>query len=225
MYKINSIVSYLILAIIVMVTSMMMNTGVNAQGYGKIKSGWQKQGRYYYYLDSEGEISLGWKKIDGKWYYFNKKGHRVTGIQVIKGVLYEFDTNGVYKNVVKKNTKTNKASNAESVSHIKKGTKNQVFDKQGNLLGTGKKYISNASAYTGDTTTASGQRPRWGTIAVDPNIIPLGSKVYVPYYDKVFIANDTGGIIKGTMIDIFMKSATNMRNFGRRNIEIYVLDI
>ena len=48
--------------------------------------------------------------------------------------------------------------------------------------------------------------------------------MYVPYYDKVFIANDTGGIIRGTMIDIFMNSASNMRKFGRRNIEIIVLD-
>lgn len=89
---------------------------------------------------------------------------------------------------------------------------------------SGKRYISNASAYAGDGTTASGQKPRWGTIAVDPSIIPLGSRVYIPYFDKVFIANDTGGIIKGTKIDVFMNSESQANDFGRRNLEIIVLD-
>lgn len=228
MKKRTMIASYLLLSIMIILTAITFKTGVSAQEKNKVKSGWLKQGRYYYYIDNSGKKTFGWKKLGGFLYYFNKKGQRVSGIQVVNSKYYEFDKNGVYRRFV--GEASNKAGNSKQVSYTKTGVKNKggsnnsVYDKQGNFLGQGKKYISNASAYTGDTTTASGQKPRWGTIAVDPKVIPLGSKVYVPYYDKVFIANDTGGIIRGTMIDIFMKSSLNMRNFGRRNIEIYVLE-
>lgn len=181
--------------------------------------GWKNDKGFYYYIGSDGEKTKGWNRINGLWYYFNKNGQMVTGVQDIGGSKYEFNSDGTLKAKIdiQKNgsTKTDMAV---------VGDKNYYYDKSGNLLGTGKKYISNASAYTGDTITATGDTPRWGTIAVDPKVIPLGSKVYVPYFDKVFIANDTGGIIRGTMIDIFMKSASNMNNFGRRNLEIIVLD-
>lgn len=180
-------------------------------------SGWSSSNGQHLYIGSDGKPLKGWNRISGLWFYFNSYGHMVKGTQNINGRVYEFNQDGSYNREIpirKTSTYSSYSSNG----------KVNYYDKSGNYLGSGKKYISNASAYTGDTITATGQRPRWGTIAVDPKVIPLGSKVYVPYYDKVFIANDTGGIIRGTMIDIFMKSATNMRNFGRRNLEIVVLD-
>ena len=81
----------------------------------------------------------------------------------------------------------------------------------------------NASAYSGHTITATGTVPKWGTIAVDPSVIPYGTKVYIPMFDKIFIAEDCGGAIKGNKIDIFMNSAEETKNFGRRNIEIKIL--
>ena len=225
MKKKTMIASYLMMSIMIILTAMTINTGVYAQE----KYGWKKDGRYYYYLDDSGKKTFGWKKLDGSLYYFNKKGQRVSGIIVINRKLYKFGKNGVLIRQIGE-VGNNKQTSTSTVNYIKKSSRssysgnNMVYDSKGNLLGRGKKYISNASAYTGDTSTASGQRPRWGTIAVDPNVIPLGSKVYVPYFDKVFIANDTGGIIRGTMIDIFMKSSVNMNNFGRRNLEIYVLE-
>ena len=180
-------------------------------------SGWSKSNGRQVYVGSNGKNLKRWNRISGLWFYFNSSGHMVTGTQNINGKTYQFNNDGSYNREVPA-TKTSNYTTSTSNGKVK------YYDKSGNYLGTGKKYISNASAYTGDTTTASGQRPRWGTIAVDPKVIPLGSKVYVPYYDKVFIANDTGGIIRGTMIDIFMNSASNMRKFGRRNIEIIVLD-
>ena len=63
-----------------------------------------------------------------------------------------------------------------------------------------------ATAYTGYSTTSTGQKPVWGTIAVDPKVIPYGTKVYIPQFGRTFIANNTGGAIKGNKIDIFMNS-------------------
>lgn len=80
-----------------------------------------------------------------------------------------------------------------------------------------------ATAYTGYSTTSTGQKPVWGSIAVDPRVIPYGTKVYIPYFDKVFVANNTGGAIKGNKIDIFMNSRGECYNWGRKTIEIQIL--
>ena len=80
-----------------------------------------------------------------------------------------------------------------------------------------------ATAYTGYSTTSTGQKPVWGTIAVDPKIIPYGTKVYIPQFGRTFIANNTGGAIKGNKIDIFMNTKKECYNWGRRTIEIQIL--
>lgn len=79
-----------------------------------------------------------------------------------------------------------------------------------------------ATAYAGDTITSTGTVPRWGTIAVDPNVIPYGSKVYIPQFGMTFIAEDCGGAIKGNKIDIFMGSEGEAYSWGRRSIDIYI---
>lgn len=80
-----------------------------------------------------------------------------------------------------------------------------------------------ATAYAGDTITSTGTRPKWGTIAVDPRVIPYGSKVYIPRFDMIFKAEDCGGAIKGNKIDIFMNSESQCNTWGRRSIDIYII--
>ena len=88
-------------------------------------------------------------------------------------------------------------------------------------------YTMEATAYAGDTITATGATPvrnpnGLSTIAVDPSIIPLGSKVYIPGYGEA-IAADTGGAIKGHRIDLFLNSENECENWGRQNVTLYVL--
>lgn len=88
-------------------------------------------------------------------------------------------------------------------------------------------YTMEATAYTGDTTTTTGVTPvrnpkGLSTIAVDPSIIPLGSKVYIPGYGEA-IAADTGGAIKGHRIDLFLNSENECINWGRQNVTLYIL--
>lgn len=81
-----------------------------------------------------------------------------------------------------------------------------------------------AYAYSGDTITATGTVPKYGTIAVDPTVIPYGTRVYIEELDKVFIAEDCGGAIKGNKIDIFMPTEKNCNDWGIRNITIQILE-
>ena len=84
-----------------------------------------------------------------------------------------------------------------------------------------------ASAYLpsdggGAGITASGIPAAHGVVAVDPDIIPLGTKVFVPGYG-VAIAADTGGMIEGHMIDLCMEDYGDAIDFGRRDIAVYIL--
>lgn len=68
--------------------------------------------------------------------------------------------------------------------------------------------------------TASGTYPKANrTIAVDPNVIPLGTVVEIEGMGT-YIAEDTGSAIKGNIIDIYFDSHSGANNFGRRTIHI-----
>lgn len=75
------------------------------------------------------------------------------------------------------------------------------------------------------THTATGidlrQNPR--VIAVDPSVIPLGSRVEVEGMG-VYIAGDTGGAIQGNIIDIHFQSVSEAISWGRRSVNITILD-
>ncbi len=70
--------------------------------------------------------------------------------------------------------------------------------------------------------TASGMKSGQGVVAVDPKVIPLGSKLYVEGYGYA-IAGDTGGAIKGNRIDVFFYSSAETAQWGRRWIRVFVL--
>ena len=84
-----------------------------------------------------------------------------------------------------------------------------------------KKMIVKAYAYTGGGRTATGTRARKGEIAVDPRVIPLGTKVYVEGYGHAR-AEDTGGNIKGRTIDLYMNSGSACMRWGVRYKTVYL---
>ena len=63
----------------------------------------------------------------------------------------------------------------------------------------------------------------YGVAAVDPRVISLGTRMYIEGYGFA-IASDVGGAIKGNKIDIFMSDVNSARSFGRRHINVYLLD-
>lgn len=88
-----------------------------------------------------------------------------------------------------------------------------------------------ASAFTASCNGCSGKtasginlkkNPDIKLIAVDPKIIPLGTKVWVEGYG-IAIAGDTGGSIKGHKIDIFVKTKQIAYNWGRKKVQIKIL--
>jgi 3D (Asp-Asp-Asp) domain-containing protein len=66
-------------------------------------------------------------------------------------------------------------------------------------------------------------RPQRGTVAVDPRVIPLGTRLYVPGYGEAR-AEDTGGAIQGYRIDLFFPTREEALAWGRRTVEVEILE-
>lgn len=94
-----------------------------------------------------------------------------------------------------------------------------------------KEITVNASAYTANCNGCSGitstginlkRNPDAKVIAVDPTVIPLGTKVYVEGYGYA-IAGDIGSAIKGNKIDLFFPTKAEAYKWGRKNVKIKIL--
>lgn len=130
---------------------------------------------------------------------------------------------------VKSESSSNNTASEESNTTASSSASSDNSSSQGDVV---KQFTAEATAYTAycagcSGTTATGQdlraNPNQKVIAVDPNVIPLGSKVWVEGYGTA-IAGDVGGAIKGNRIDVFMPSNSDALDFGRRNVTVKVLD-
>ncbi|MDQ6943420.1 MAG: 3D domain-containing protein [Candidatus Eremiobacteraeota bacterium] len=84
-----------------------------------------------------------------------------------------------------------------------------------------------ATAYTAGCggcsgITATGRPAGHGIVAVDPRVIPLGTRMYIPGYGHA-VAGDTGGAIRGNRIDLGFNSNYAANQFGRRAITVYLI--
>ncbi len=112
---------------------------------------------------------------------------------------------------------------------IEKGTKEPepvvptIQTSAGNFA-IAKEFSMRATAYTATgNRTASGMMAAVGVVAVDPKVIPLGSKLYIEGYGYA-IAGDTGGAIKNNRIDLYFNTERECVNYGvKNNVKVYVL--
>jgi 3D (Asp-Asp-Asp) domain-containing protein len=82
-----------------------------------------------------------------------------------------------------------------------------------------------ATAYSLRGKTASGRMVSRGLIAADPRVLPLGSRVRLEHsgYTGEYLVADTGGMIKGRRIDIWIPTSREAMRFGRRTVKLTVL--
>jgi uncharacterized protein YabE (DUF348 family)/3D (Asp-Asp-Asp) domain-containing protein len=92
------------------------------------------------------------------------------------------------------------------------------------LAQTNQVHEMEATAYTHTgNPTFTGIMPYVGVVAVDPRVIPLGTRIYVEGYG-FGLAADTGGVIKGNIVDVFMDTREEALKWGRRQVRVYILD-
>jgi 3D (Asp-Asp-Asp) domain-containing protein len=74
-----------------------------------------------------------------------------------------------------------------------------------------------------DGITYTGAQAGYGVVAVDPSLIPLGTRLYIPGYG-IAVAADIGGAIKGNIVDLCFDTYREAVHFGRRRVKVYVLE-
>jgi 3D (Asp-Asp-Asp) domain-containing protein len=111
-----------------------------------------------------------------------------------------------------------KSVNLDIHKDYRKSELNQQYIKNGKLM-----WVK-ATAYCNDPISATGTIPTEGiTLAADPKVIPFGTKVYIPAFNKVFVVEDCGSAIKNNRIDIYMDDYDKCMEWGIRDIQIYIL--
>jgi len=89
------------------------------------------------------------------------------------------------------------------------------------MIATG--YDPSPASNGGSTRTSTGLRIGHGVVAVDPRIIPIGTRLYIEGYGEA-VAADVGGAIKGYRIDLGHDSSRGARSVGRRTVRVHILD-
>ena len=84
-----------------------------------------------------------------------------------------------------------------------------------------------ATAYCAGKVTASGTAPAAGTVAADPAVLPLGSRIRLTGLDKryngVYVVRDTGARVRGRRIDLYIRDCREAIRFGRRSARVSIL--
>ncbi len=157
-------------------------------------------------------------KLDPEASVVISQGHNGLKREVIKLTLVggkEVGRETVSTHVIIEPVKQIIAYNPKSKTVTKQGLPDNVW--------INREMIVEATAYTfTGNNTATGVAPRVGLVAVDPKVIPLGTKLYIEGYGMA-LAADTGGAIKGMKVDVFFNTLKECLNWGRRKVKIYVL--
>lgn len=149
----------------------------------------------------------------------------VTNTQTVKAPTSAVKVVGTKVKVVKTSESVNSISTLKAPFSIE-------LDENGNPVNYKSKRVARATAYTYTGNNCStGVAPQPGYIAVNPNVIPYGTKMYIKSADGSVVygyavAADTGGFIRRfpTGVDLFMSTESACRQFGVQNMEIYILE-
>ena len=153
------------------------------------------------------------------------KGDKVTGVE--EDGWLKFDYNGKTAYVSAKYL-----SDSEIAKETPKETPKQESSVNGDsqdfsyskvMTVTATAYSRNEAGLSNKTASGIDLSQTPNVIAVDRNVIPLGTKVYVEGYGYA-VAGDTGGAIKGNKIDVHFDSVSRCYEWGRKTVKLYVLD-
>jgi 3D (Asp-Asp-Asp) domain-containing protein/peptidoglycan hydrolase CwlO-like protein len=88
-------------------------------------------------------------------------------------------------------------------------------------IGAGQTITVEATGYSLQGTTATGVPVGWGVVAVDPSVIPLGTRMTIPGYGEG-VAADTGSAVRGRIIDLWFPTTAQALAWGRRTVTITI---
>lgn len=192
------------------------------------------------YLD-EGKTVVSVKGVNGESEIVIKetlKDGEVVGSEEVKNKVTVQPVDEVILVGTKKKNQTVQVSTSApgktipSTGSVKDDNVGTIKDHNGKTLSYSKVLTGSGTAYTADpgAITSTGTVAKYGTVAVNPNIIPYGTRLYIVSTDGFVYgyatASDTGGALRqGTaLVDLYMNSTQECYNFGRRTVKVYILN-
>lgn len=187
---------------------------------------------------AEGKTKVTKKGVDGEYTVVTKQtlvNGEVTDEEIVSSKLTKEPVNkevtiGTKKSVAEK-ADTDSATASESGVPVSEEN-GVLYDSEGNQVSYSNVLHGSGTAYyaPAGSLTASGQEVYVGGVAVNPDIIPLGTKLYI-VADDGFVygyatAIDTGGALYdgSAIVDVFYYTYDECAEFGRRDVSVYILD-
>lgn len=165
----------------------------------------------------------------------------INGQQMSTSVVSETVTKNAVNEIVEVGTgttttapaTTSVASAVTTKATFAQSGPNQFVDASGRTVSYVRSLTGKATAYTANpgASTATGRPVEMGVVAVDPDVIPYGTNLYIASADGKYVygyalAADTGGAVRSgnVLVDLFYSTESQCRAFGRRDVVVYVLD-
>ena len=129
-------------------------------------------------------------------------------------------------------TKPTMHMTSSKYGYVKDNNNGTFIDHNGKAVSYSSKLTGSCTAYTANAgaITSTGRPAKYGNVAVNPNIIPYGTKLYITAADGSFVygyavAADTGSALMSGLglVDLYMDSVQECYNFGRRTMNVYFL--
>lgn len=174
-------------------------------------------------VNGKKEVTTTKKYVNGK-LVDTKTSEKVTKKAVDKVVL-----KGTKKASSSNSSNSSKSSNSKA--SVNTGSKTLTIN--GKTVSYSKVLTGSGTAYTASAgaKTSTGRTVKEGLVAVNPKVIPYGTRLYITTTDGSWtygyaIAADTGGALRNgsALVDLFYNSESKCRQFGRRQVKVYVLD-
>lgn len=159
-----------------------------------------------------------------------KANPKINPLNVYKGLKLTIPAKATDANTLKANSKQVKPGLSAKTVTAKSGS-TYTYLKALNVKATAYTAAASENGKWG-AVDYFGNNLKVGTVAVDPKVIPLGTKLFVTGYDynglpvggMIATATDIGGAIKGNRIDIFVPGSTSeARSFGIQNVKVFIL--
>lgn len=125
----------------------------------------------------------------------------------------------------KQETNTTLSVTENTINNTSETSKDITEDKTIKSTSTSKSTSYRATAYCLKGRMANGSGVRRGVVAADPRVLPLGTRIQLNAgsYSGTYVVADTGGAVKGRILDIWVPSCSEAMRFGRRSVSVSVL--
>ncbi len=131
--------------------------------------------------------------------------------------------NNIQQQIIQQNNQTTQQTTPSQKSEPQQKEEESNTEEESEMAVAARNF--RATAYCLKGRTASGSSVRRGIVAADPRILPLGTRIQLDAgsYSGTYTVADTGGAVKGRVLDVWVPNCSEANRFGRKRVKVSVL--